>query len=194
LSESITPHLAEILKDYGLRLINFNISGLDLDDEIKQKYKEFSLGRIAKQREAMGDKERMTILGEDWGRQQAANILGKVAENPGSGGIAAAGAGLGMGMAAGGVFGNMAQQMFSPMQQPARGDARPPEPSGRFTQKQAVPAGVKCPACNAENAQGAKFCTECGGKMAAEKVFCSNCGIEMPGTAKFCTECGTKRG
>lgn len=193
LSESITPHLAEILKDYGLRLINFNIAGLDLDDEIKQKYKEFSLGRIAKQREAMGDKERMAILGDDWGKQQAANILGKVAENPGAGGIAAAGAGLGMGMAAGGAFGSMAQQMFSPMQQQAQPPAAP-QPSGRFTQKSATSAGVKCPSCGVENTQGAKFCTECGGKMAAEKVFCPNCGVEIPATAKFCTECGTKRG
>ena len=193
LSENVTPHLAEILADYGLRLINFNVSGLDLDDEIKQKYKEFSLGRIAKQKEAMGDKDRMGILGEDWGRQQAVNILGTLAANEGgAGGLAATGAGLGMGMGAGAAFGSMAQQIFTPMQQQTQPVA--PQPSGRFTQRQAVPAGVKCPACNAENAQGAKFCTECGGKIAVEKAFCSNCGAEVPGTAKFCTECGTKRG
>jgi len=40
-----------------------------------------------------------------------------------------------MGMAAGGVFGNMAQQMFAPMQQQATATA--PQPSGRFTQKSA---------------------------------------------------------
>jgi len=83
--------------------------------------------------------------------------------------------------------------MFAPMQQQIQQPAAP-QPSGRFTQRQAAPAGVKCPACNAENAQGAKFCTECGGKIAVEKAFCSNCGAEIPGTAKFCTECGTKRG
>jgi membrane protease subunit (stomatin/prohibitin family) len=74
---------------------------------------------IAKMRNAQADKGVMNVLGNDWGRQQAANILGTLAENPGSGGIAAAGAGIGMGVASGGVFGNMAQQMFTPIQQQA---------------------------------------------------------------------------
>jgi len=69
-------------------------------------------------RNAQADKGVMDVLGDNWGRQQAANILGKVASNPGAGGgMASAGAGLGMGMAAGGAFGNMAQQMFTPLQQ-----------------------------------------------------------------------------
>jgi membrane protease subunit (stomatin/prohibitin family) len=82
----------------------------------------------------------MGVLGDDWGRQQAANILGTVAANPGSGGIASAGAGLGMGMAAGNVFGGMAQQMFSPMQSQAPVQPAAPQPSGRFTQKSAEPS------------------------------------------------------
>jgi membrane protease subunit (stomatin/prohibitin family) len=72
---------------------------------------------IAKMRNAQAEKTVFGILGEDWGRQQAANILGTVAANPGAGGVASAGAGLGMGLAAGGAFGGMAQQMFAPMQQ-----------------------------------------------------------------------------
>lgn len=90
---------------------------------------------IDAQAAAQGDKMAIDILGDDWGRQQAANILGTLATNPGAGGVAATGAGLGMGMAAGGMFGNMAQQMFTPMQQ-APPPAAPP-PSGRFTQKSA---------------------------------------------------------
>ena len=91
---------------------------------------------IAKIRNAQADKGVMGVLGDDWGRQQAANILGTVAANPGSGGIASAGAGLGMGMAAGNVFGGMAQQMFAPMQAPPVQPSTP-QPSGRFTQKSA---------------------------------------------------------
>ncbi|MDR2590241.1 MAG: SHOCT domain-containing protein, partial [Oscillospiraceae bacterium] len=74
------------------------------------------------------------VLGDDWGRQQAANILGAVAVNPGAGGIAATGAGIGMGVAAGGIFGNMANQMLSPMQQQTQQPSTP-QPSGRFNQK-----------------------------------------------------------
>ena len=188
LAKALQPILQESLADYGINLIMFVVSALDIpeNDPNRQKLEN-----------AFSDKGVMRALGDDWGRQQAANILGTVAANPGAGGVAAAGAGLGMGMAAGGMFGNMAQQMFAPMQQPQQPVAAP-QPSGRFTQKSATPVaslgGAKCPACGVENAQGAKFCTECGEKVAVEKAFCSNCGTEIPGTAKFCTECGTKRG
>jgi membrane protease subunit (stomatin/prohibitin family) len=73
---------------------------------------------IAKLRGAQADKGVIDLLGDDWGKQQAANILGKLADNPGSGGIASAGAGIGMGLAAGNVFSGMSQQMFSPPKEP----------------------------------------------------------------------------
>jgi membrane protease subunit (stomatin/prohibitin family) len=79
-------------------------------------------------------------LGDDWAKQQAANILGNLSVNPGAGGVAAAGAGMGMGMAAGGVFGNMAQQLFTPMQQVPVQQPIQQGPSGRFVQKSAEPA------------------------------------------------------
>jgi membrane protease subunit (stomatin/prohibitin family) len=117
-------------------MIKFSIAALDIDDnELRRRYDEIGMDAIAKMRNAQADRGVMDVLGNDWGRQQAANILGTLASNPGSGGIASAGAGLGMGMAAGGVFGNMAQQMFSPMQQMPPPAA--PQPSGRFTQKSA---------------------------------------------------------
>jgi membrane protease subunit (stomatin/prohibitin family) len=117
-------------------MIKFSIAALDLDDdELRRRYDEIGMDAIAKMRNAHADKGVMDVLGNDWGRQQAANILGAVAVNPGAGGVASAGAGLGMGMAAGGMFGNMAQQMFAPMQQQPQSAA--PQPSGRFTQKSA---------------------------------------------------------
>jgi hypothetical protein len=74
----------------------------------------------------------VNILGQDWGRVQARDILSDLANNPGSGGeMAAAGAGLGMGLGAGSAFAGMAGQMFQPMQgqqqgQPAQGVTPPP--------------------------------------------------------------------
>jgi membrane protease subunit (stomatin/prohibitin family) len=138
-SESVEPFLNEIFEDYGLKMIKFSIAALDVDDdELRRRYDEIGMDAIAKMRNAQADRGVMDVLGNDWGKQQAASILGTLAANPGSGGIAAAGAGLGMGMAAGGVFGNMAQQMFAPMQQqPAPPTA--PQSSGRFAQKSAAP-------------------------------------------------------
>jgi len=118
-------------------MIKFSIAALDIDDnELRRRYDEIGMDAIAKMRNAQADRGVMDVLGNDWGKQQAANILGTLAANPGSGGIASAGAGLGMGVAAGGVFGNMAQQMFAPMQQQTPPPATP-QPSGRFTQKSA---------------------------------------------------------
>ena len=139
-AEEVQPFLGEVFDDYGLKMIKFSIAALDLDDdELRRRYDEIGMDAIAKMRNAQADRGVMDVLGNDWGRQQAANILGTLASNPGSGGVAAAGAGLGMGMAAGGIFGGMAQQMFSPMQQQTQAPVAP-QPSGRFTQKSASPS------------------------------------------------------
>jgi membrane protease subunit (stomatin/prohibitin family) len=141
-SETVQPFFGEVFEDYGLKMIKFSISALDMEgDELRRRYDEIGMEAIAKMRNAQADRGVMDVLGNDWGKQQAANILGTVAANPGSGGIASAGAGLGMGMAAGGVFGNMAQQMFAPMQQQIPSPAAQ-QPSGRFTQKSADPSSA----------------------------------------------------
>jgi len=127
-AQSMHPVLQEPLADYGIKLVTFTISGIDIpeNDPNRQELEN-----------AFAKKGVMGILGDDWGRQQAANILGTLAANPGSGGAAATGAGIGMGVAAGGVFGNMAQQMFTPIQQQNPPPATASQPSGRFTQKSA---------------------------------------------------------
>ena len=135
-AETVEPFLGEVFEDYGLGLVKFSITALDIDDdELRRRYDEIGIDAMAKLRHAHADKGVMDILGDDWGRQQSKDILRDLANNPGSGGVAAAGAGLGMGVAAGGVFGNMAQQMFSPMQQQTPPQPMTSQPSGRFTQK-----------------------------------------------------------
>ncbi len=149
LSESVEPYLNEILEEYGLSCVKFSFSGLDID---QTKYDQLDSANIeaqnmarlaqgqaaAKVVNAQGDLGVMQTLGDNWGRQQAANILGDLARNPGAGGTGAAmGAGMGMGMAAGTVFGSMANQMFAPMnQQPQTTAAQPQEdPGNRFAPK-----------------------------------------------------------
>lgn len=139
LSEQIEPFIDDVVQDYGLKCVKFSLAGLDIDTTKYDALDESQIASITKMKLAQGDKGVMDILGENWGRQQAANILGTLAANPGAGGVAAAGAGLGMGMAAGGAFGSMAQQMFAPMnstQQQATQQA--PTRSSRFVQQSAV--------------------------------------------------------
>ncbi|WP_409969074.1 SPFH domain-containing protein [Bengtsoniella intestinalis] len=141
LSEHIEPFIDDALYDYGLKCVKFSLAGLDIDTTKYDVIDESQMEQIAKIRNAQGDKSVMETLGDDWGKQQAVNILGTLAENPGAGGIAAAGAGLGMGVGAGGAFGAMAQNIFAPMNNgftPQAVQNQSPitkAPSGRFTQQ-----------------------------------------------------------
>ena len=42
---------------------------------------------------------------------------------------------------------------------------------------------MKCPRCEHDNPQAARFCEECAAPLARA---CSNCGTALSGTAKFC--------
>ena len=141
-SEELEPRIDEIVGEYGLKCEKFVISALDIEDgELRKRYDEIGMDAYAKRMDKGTDiqmqKTAFDVLGEDWARQQSADILSKLAENPGAGGVASAGAGLGMGFAAGGAFGSMAQQMFSPMSQQAAAQNNMPgqAPSGRFSQQ-----------------------------------------------------------
>jgi len=46
---------------------------------------------------------------------------------------------------------------------------------------------MKCPKCQFENRDGAKFCLKCGDKLEA---VCPGCGKTLPSGANFCDECG----
>ena len=149
LSEQVEPYIDEIVQAYGLKCIKFSLAGLDIDNSKYDQIDESQIVSIstaklaqgqaaAKVTLAQGDRGVMDVLGDDWAKLQAANILGDLARNPGAGGVGAMGAGMGMGVAAGSVFGNMANQMFSPMnQQPQQQQVPPsqPMPSGRFAPK-----------------------------------------------------------
>lgn len=114
ISEQIRPQLDEIVGDYGLKCSKFSIVSLEVDTGDYEKINTFQLDAISKQREGMGQKAAMDALGmPNWEKQQAVNIMGTMAQNTATGGIANMGAGLGMGLAAGNAFGTLAGQVFS---------------------------------------------------------------------------------
>jgi class 3 adenylate cyclase len=48
---------------------------------------------------------------------------------------------------------------------------------------------MKCPKCQFENREGARFCKECGNNL---EPACSDCGTVYEMGSKFCDECGYK--
>ena len=46
---------------------------------------------------------------------------------------------------------------------------------------------MKCPKCQFENREGAKFCKECGVEL---ELTCPKCGTQYSPSSKFCDECG----
>ncbi len=139
LSEQIIPTIDDTLSEYGIKCVSFSLAAIDIDISKYDVIDTYQMDSIRKFKSAQGDKAAMDVLGDEWGKQQAADILKSVANNPGAGGVASAGAGMGMGMAAGGIFGSMAQEMFKPMNngfsQQAPQQPILPQPSGRFTQQ-----------------------------------------------------------
>lgn len=116
ISAYIYPKIKIIFNNYGLELINFNISAMDVDDdELRHRYDEIGIDAIEEMRKARAQKAAMDILGPDWGKQQAATILNAIAQNEGAGGAAAIGAGMGMGVGAGATIGSLTQELLSPM-------------------------------------------------------------------------------
>lgn len=99
----ISPFIAKAIEQYGMNLENFSIASMDIpDDDPHRDTLETAFSQHAS----------MKVLGEDWARMQAAEILKTLAANPGAGGVASMGAGMGMGMAAAPIFANLSQQMF----------------------------------------------------------------------------------
>lgn len=142
MSSALQKKLEPDFGQYGVKLVNFFFSSLDVpeNDETVQKVKK-----------ALADKAEMDILGDGYRVKRTLDALEKAASNEGGG--AGAGAGLGMGLGAGMGLGNLFAQNLG---QSMPGAAAPA----------AKAAALLCAACKAENAAGARFCSACGGKIA----------------------------
>ena len=187
IAEKLIPALNDILDEYGVKLVNFYISGINIPED------DPSYMRI---KDAVSRKKRLNEYGNDYGRLTGEMLLENMSMSPAAGGAAGAGMGMGMGMMAGGMMGGIASQVFAPVGQAMQQGMQQPVQRGggsRYAPQTNDAEQITCPSCGARNARNVKFCGECGTKLAVEKAFCSNCGAEMAVGAKFCGECGFKR-
>lgn len=228
LATTLSETLKASVSAYGMSLINFYIedigvpqgdSSLERINElrIKEKEKEFErtqytldvrnaseADRYASLQAAKADVDRMRERDQagdnGWARQEAANILHGVANNPGAGNISSSGLGAGMaiGMMPGvaNTVGNLSQQMLGGLgtqQFQQNTPEAPQQPVDRYNVADQPVAVVTCPSCQAVNPKNMKFCGECGASLIPVKITCSKCGTEFLPNQKFCGECGEKR-
>lgn len=192
ISQAVEGNLAEILDEYGIRLVNFYVSDISIP-ESDPNYAKINEIYATAHSKMIEEK----VLGESWNKQTAKELLKDVANNPGAGGAAAMGAGMGMGMASAGIFGSLAGQLFAPMsntqtQQNNNVNQHQPQTSRFAPKSQAKETKkIKCPQCGNEVPEGSKFCGNCGTKV--EEVVCKNCGKKLEPDARFCGNCGTRR-
>ena len=116
ISQNIKPSIDTELEGYGLTCIRFKLTALDFDQAKYDRIDDLQIdSKISQIKTAEGNAAVFEILKDNWGRQNAANFFNNLSQNPGAGGIGAAGAGVGAGIVAGSVVSEMAKQMFAPL-------------------------------------------------------------------------------
>jgi membrane protease subunit (stomatin/prohibitin family) len=162
-SEALKARVKDDFAKYGLELVDFFINAITPPEEVQK---------------VIDEKSGMAAIGNmgSYVQFKAAKSMEEAAKNT-SGGGAATGVGFGVGAGMGMMMPGMIQ---GAQNQAAGGGA-------------AASAGVVvCPACNAQNADSAKFCAGCGGSLALSA--CPFCSAKNPPGAKFCTACGKNIG
>ena len=86
-AEEIAPKISQTLAEFGLTLESFAISGMDVPDISQDPNRRLIEQGYAKQRE-------LEIMGQNYGKIKGVDILTNVSQNPSSGGLAGAGAGI----------------------------------------------------------------------------------------------------
>ena len=118
LEQVLQQDIQELLDDYGLELKRYFIENLEIEEDERRAVAVSAATMAlaesrAKVQLAQGDVAAYQTYGSTYQTIKGMELLKDIANNPGAGGIASAGAGLGMGMAAGNVFGSIAQSVFT---------------------------------------------------------------------------------
>lgn len=125
---------------------------------------------------AVDARSSMQVLGVNYLQLQAGRAMVDAAKNPS--GTAGAGVGLGMGLGAGA---GMAYPMASNISQGIT----------QGQQQSPVKRSKKCPKCQTDVEEDAKFCPSCGYDFSSSELTkCPFCGKDIPKNSKFCPECG----
>ncbi len=161
ISSHMGKSLAPDLEAFGLELINFFVTSVNVPEEDPA---------VMRLKAALARRAELEILGTDYRQQRSFEVLDKAAANEGGGGTMQAAMGVGMGFGIGGALGTSAKELAGHL---GTSEGRP------------------CPACGTANAAGALFCSRCGESLQREKAGrCSACNAPLQPEARFCPSCG----
>lgn len=133
IAAAVEPYISEALEEYGIKLLKFSISAIEVDDnEFRRDYDRNKLAI----RKAEADKEIQKLLGSNWMDQQKVDIMKDASKNGGASDGAAIGLGLALGRES---FDLMRQDRNNqssraednsprPLEPPTRGDGDVPPP------------------------------------------------------------------
>lgn len=185
ISASIQIALQETLDEFGLKLVNFYVNAVDVQDGDKS---------IETLRAALAKKAEMSIVGYTYQQERSLNAMEGAsgftsAENglESSGGIAGAALGLGVGF---GVAMPMGQAMGAQIAQAVvpNFNAQPGMPPSLLS----ATSGFKCSKCSASLSAATKFCAACGTPASQPPTsLCAVCGTQLSPGSAFCFHCGT---
>jgi membrane protease subunit (stomatin/prohibitin family) len=185
LSAAIEAELATRLEEFGLKLVNFFVSSIDVKE---------GDASIETLRMALAKRAEMSIVGYTYQQERSLNALegvaGFTAAENGLAAPAAAlpatfaglGVGVGAGLPLGAALGQQIAGQMAPQVAPA-----PAAPAPAV-----APPAAHCPACRAPRLDpDAKFCVGCGAGLAPVAAACRGCGATLAPGARFCAACGT---
>ena len=206
LSSFLHEPMAAFWEEYGVDLVGFYISSIDIDTSTKEGQD------IAA---ALASRTAQSISGYTWQQQQSFEVANNALSGGGDMGMLGAvmmtgamsngGGGMGAGMMQTPQGQSLGQQMgggYASQGQPqgfVKKDVFCSNCSKKFpnTSKFCPFCGdpaMLCPVCGADNDEHAKRCVTCGSPIAASGVItnCSRCNAPVTEGVAFCTNCGNK--
>lgn len=217
ISENVAGQVESDLEEYGIRILNFFVSAVNIKPEDLEELKKLDNSMAQKRFEALGNRDATVIEAEGlararelqgytWQQEQQFNVSKTFAQNEGfAANPANMMAQIPLAFSMGDMMKNSVNASMEAVQgQPAAGQSVAGQPAAPVESgMSAQPAeaslagqgdGITCVKCGAVLPKDAKFCFQCGEKVEVpQKIFCSNCGTEMQPEANFCTKCGTRR-
>lgn len=178
LSEYLKGVLNPFWDNLGLKLLQFNITTIDIDKSTEE-------GR--KVAEAIATQATMSITGHTWQQEQMFNTANNAVDGFGNGNGGLIGGLMAMNMMGGMGGGAVGSGMMNPQfNQPNFGGNN--QQGGNFNQEpQQQVKMVYCSNCAKKFPSTTRFCPHCGD----EYNPCPKCGTDNDKNAKRCVSCGT---